>query len=202
MIVQDTLPTNFASWKSLIWTQCNIQALELRYATKLKNFKQGPHMAYSNFYLQYTTLMRKAGVYDTAMQAHHFKDALNEQDHFLLTSSESFRTEALLGTTIQRINDRMVLLLLYREENASIFKNLQSPPRPSGSKTGTSQVVTPHTACGSIEAQRVGWRAALVLPTVSLHQLTQLVSVIAIHRQYLPFLTPPLPFLHLPYRHY
>jgi hypothetical protein len=50
LTTSNTRPTSFEDWKTLIWTQCNIPALERRYATKLKNFKQGSHMPYTTFH--------------------------------------------------------------------------------------------------------------------------------------------------------
>jgi hypothetical protein len=47
-------------------------------------------MPYTTFHLQYTTMMRQAGVSHDSTQAHYFKNALNEHDRYLLTSDTEF----------------------------------------------------------------------------------------------------------------
>ena len=84
--------------------------------------------------------MRQAGVEDSAQQANMFKKALNQQDHYLLTSDADYRNEEESGTTIQLIINRMVKLLVYREENAAVFKQLHNISRPAILKTTANQV--------------------------------------------------------------
>ena len=132
---RNALPASISDWQTLIWKECSIPALEKRYAVKLADFKQSNNMSYETFYLEYNLLMRRADVPDSATQAHLFTKALNKTDHFLLTTNARFQMEEENGTaTIDFIHQLMLKLLVVRESNADVFKNITTTPKPSGLK--------------------------------------------------------------------
>ncbi|MBV5280418.1 MAG: aspartyl protease family protein, partial [Actinobacteria bacterium] len=136
------LPNSLAAWKTLIWDHCSIPAMEREYAITLSSFKQGVNTAYLTFHTRYTTLMRQAGVKDSAQQANHFIQALNQQDFGLLTADPFFRLEEETGITIKRTHDTMMKLLSYRKRNEEKAKH--NHPKPTAGKTTANYVSTSH----------------------------------------------------------